>query len=232
MPSENELVFSILSKIKPHLSDDTDVSPRDIAFEISTQRSLLLRNELNKNRTIDPDIVQDLGCVAVSPVDSAECCDVSTGCKVMRTDLEIPSTIELHSDYLITRIGPVDKTAKEYSRTSLEASKWVGNGKYTTKEIYAYRANNRIYLVSKTDKHKFLDYINIRGVFDNPDDVSPFTNCSTGTTCYSSDSPYPLKSWMFTYIKGIILKDYISRYNLPADILNDGQDNSVTKKED
>jgi hypothetical protein len=228
--TENEAVFSILNKIKPHLSDDTDISPREIAFKISTQRALLVRNELNKNRTIDPDLVQDLGCVEMEPADPAECCDVSTGCKVMRTKLEIPSSIELHNSDGIDRVGPVDKTSREFSKTTLEGSKFVGNGKYTTKEIYYYRANNRIYLVSKNDKHKFIDYINVRGVFENPEDVTPFTNCSDGSSCYSSDNPYPLKSWMFNYIEGQIINEYVQLYNLPADVLNDGSDNTVTKQ--
>ena len=228
--TENELIFSILSKIKPYLSDDTDIEPREIAFQVSVQRALLIRNELNKSRTIDPDIIQDLGCVAMEAADPAECCDVSTGCKVMRTVLEIPTTIELHNDIGITRIGPINKTLKEYSRTTLEGAKWVGNGKYTKNEIYAYITNNRVYLVSNNDKHKFIDYINIRGVFENPSDIIPFTNCSTGTSCYSSDDKYPLKSWMFSYIEDIIVNKYLPTYNIPTDISNDGVDNTVTKE--
>jgi hypothetical protein len=228
--TENEAVFNILSKIKPYLEDDSDISPREVSFKLANQRALLLRNELNRNRSIDPDIIQDLGCVAMELADPAECCDVSTGCKVLRTVLEIPTTIELYNDITLTRIGPVDKTKKEFSRTTLSGAKWVGNGKYTKNEIYAYTANNRVYLVSNTDNHKFIENINIRGVFENPADVIPFTNCSTGSSCYSADDKYPLKAWMYNYIEGQVVKEYVQLYNLPADILNDGGDNTVTKQ--
>lgn len=229
--TENEIVFSILDKVKPYLSDDTELSPRQVSFDIAKQRALLIRNELNKHRTIDPDIIQDLGCVELEAVDPAECCDITTGCKVLRTKLEIPSTIELHNDTGLTRIGPVDKTIREYSRTTLAASKFVGNGKYTQNEIYAYKANNRVYIISSDDKAKYLTHINIRGIFEDPTDVIPFTNCSSGSSCYSSDSEYPIKAWMFTYIEGQLLTQYAQRYNLPADILNDGGDNTATKQE-
>ena len=73
--TEATAVFGILGKIKPYLSDDTDVSYREVAFELANQRALLIRNELNKNRTIDSDIIQDLGCVSMEPVDPAECCE-------------------------------------------------------------------------------------------------------------------------------------------------------------
>ena len=227
--TEATAVFGILGKIKPYLSDDTDVSYREVAFELANQRALLIRNELNKNRTIDSDIIQDLGCVSMEPVDPAECCEVQTGCKVMRTTLKIPPTIELHNKDAITRIGPVNKTLRQFSRTTLEGAKWVGNGKYTTQEIYAYRDNEYVYLVSKSDDHKFIDTINIKGVFENPSDVAPFTNCATGNSCYSSDDTYPIKAWMYTYIVGQVINMFVQKYNLPTDIMNDGQDNSATK---
>jgi hypothetical protein len=227
--TENEAVFNILSKIKPYLGDDTEVTPREVSFELANQRALLIRNELNKSRTIDPSIIQDLGCVEMELADPAECCNVSTGCKVLRTKLEIPSLIELHTDIGLTRVGPVDKTQKEFSRTTLDGAKWVGNGKYTSNEIFSYYSNNRIYLVSKVDKHKFIDYINVQGVFENPNDILPFKNCSDGSSCYSSDNPYPVKSWMYTYIVGQLFNIYAQRYNLPADMMNDGHDNTATK---
>jgi hypothetical protein len=227
--TESEACFGILGKIKPYLSDDTDVSYREVAFELANQRALLVRNELNKNRTIDSDIVQDLGCVAMEPVDPAECCDVQTGCKVMRTSLKIPATIELHNKDAITRIGPANKSLRAFSRTTLEGSKWVGSGKYTTQGIYAYRDNEYIYLISKNDDHKFIDTINIKGVFENPSDTIPFVNCSTGSSCYSSDDQYPIKAWMYTYIVGQVINMFVQKYNLPVDVMNDGQDNSQTK---
>jgi len=228
--TENKAIYSILDKLKPHLTDDTDITPRHISFDLANQRALFIRNELNKGRNIDPDIIQDLGCVEMEVADTAECCDITTGCYVMRTKLEIPPTIETHKTTGITRIGSVDKTKKEFSRTTFEASKWVGNGKYNTNEIFAYKANNRIYVISKSDRPKFLTHINIRGIFENPNDVSAFTNCSTGASCFSGDSKYPLKSWMYSYIEGTILNLYMKRYNLPADILNDGADNTVTRQ--
>jgi len=231
--TESQVVFNILSRIKPYLSDDTDVSYRDVAFEIANQRALLIRNELNKGRTIDSDLIQDLGCVEVQPADPAECCEVSTGCKVMRTVKKIPTTIELHNSDAITRIGPVNKTLKAFSKTTFDGAKWVGNGKYTKDEIWAYRYNNYVYLVSNNDKHKFIDMINVAGVLENPEDAAEFTNCANGGgACFSSEDEYPIKTWMYTYIVGNVIKMFVQKYNLPADILNDNQDNTATKDQE
>jgi len=228
--TENEAIFSILGKIKPYLNDDIDISPREILFELNNQRNLFLRNEYNKNRSIDADTIQDLGCVEIEAIDPSECCNISTSCKVMRTVLEIPTLIELYNDIALTRVGPINKALKEYSRTTLEGAKWVGNGKYTKNEIYVYYDNHRIYLISNNDKHKFIDYINVKGILENPSDAISFTNCSTNNACYSSDSKYPVKAWMFNYIQGEVIKKFLNLYNIPTDITNDGVDNSTIIK--
>ena len=79
-----------------------------VYFWIKNQRALWLRNELNKNRTIDPNIVQDLGCIELELADKAECCDLEDGCKILRTNVTIPNTIELHNKTGITRVAPID----------------------------------------------------------------------------------------------------------------------------
>ena len=41
---------------------------------INEQRSLWLRNEYNKNRSIDPYVVQTLNCIELEPVNPIDCC--------------------------------------------------------------------------------------------------------------------------------------------------------------
>jgi hypothetical protein len=61
---------------------------------INEQRSLWLRNEYNKNRSIDPYVIQDLNCIELELVDPIQCCiAVPTGCKVLSTKKKIPNTI-------------------------------------------------------------------------------------------------------------------------------------------
>ena len=63
---------------------------------INEQRSLWLRNEYNKNRSIDPYVIQTLPCLELELVDPIQCCvPVPAGCKVLRSKKKIPNTIEL-----------------------------------------------------------------------------------------------------------------------------------------
>ena len=76
---------------------------------INEQRSLWLRNEYNKNRSIDPYVIQDLNCIELELVDPIQCCvAVPAGCKVLRTKLKIPNTIEFFFTKGIVSVGSPD----------------------------------------------------------------------------------------------------------------------------
>lgn len=221
MATKNEIMYSIMDKLSPHLTDDNEISMREISYEIDNVRALFLRNELNKNRTIDPNIIQDLGCVEMEISDRAECCEVSSGCKIVRTKLEIPTAIELHNSTALTRVGPVDKMEQDYSFISSVRAKFAGSGKYNQNNIYAFLHNKRIYLVSKNNKLKFIKYINVQGVFENPEEVGLFSTCA-GDTCYTFNSKYPVNAWMINHIIDTVYNKFINTLNIPLDKVNDG----------
>ena len=53
---------------------------------INEQRSLWLRNEYNKNRRIDPYVLQNLNCLELELVNPIDCCiTVPDACKILRT---------------------------------------------------------------------------------------------------------------------------------------------------
>jgi len=69
MASTNEIIYSIFEKLRPNISSSDDIDLRIIKSELHKQRALFIRNELNRNRTVDPFIIQDLGCVELEIVD-------------------------------------------------------------------------------------------------------------------------------------------------------------------
>lgn len=218
----NELAYKILEDLRRTHSDDSDIDIREVKFAINTQRALWLRNELNKNRTIDPTVIQTLGCAELEVSNTSDdCCDIDSGCSIMRTKLVIPSAVELHNEPAIW-VNPVDKLNLPFSFVSYERAKYVGNGTFNTNNIFAFLSNSRIYLVSKNEDVKYMKYITIRGVFEDPSEAGRFTNCS-GEACYTDDSTYPLKSWMFNYIENEVVKMLSMRLQLPADDTNNAK---------
>ena len=206
MVTLNELIYDLRGLIEPNSSDDSNADDRQYTFWINNQRALWLRNELNKNRTVDDNVIQDLGCIELEVADKADCCELSDGCKVLRTVLQIPNAIELHNKTGITRVAPINKLEVPFNFVDYERAIWSGNGRYNKKQIFAFLLNNRIYLTSKDNGlSKYLTHINVRGVFEDPTEAANFVDCDD-VPCYTNNSKYPVNRWMIEYMKSEILK--------------------------
>lgn len=214
----NEITYSILNKVRQSLTSDSNLTPAHIKNDIIAERADLIKSILDKGTIIDDVLVQDLGCIKLELADAADCCDVSTGCTVVRTNVEIPQEIKF------TRVGPVNKTTKRFNMIPYERVDYVGNGRFTQNDIYAFHLNDRIYLKSNDPSIALLEYINIRGIFENPTLVSAFNNCNGNTICYSDDKDFPMSKWMEKHIRERLLTSYLKSEQLPKDLNNDSKD--------
>lgn len=227
MASLRDLVFEIFELFKGQITDDEVLDPRFISRNIHTQRALYLRNEFNKNRTIDSRVIQDLGCVELETIDQSECAELCSsleiGCSIKRTKLTIPQTIERHNDTTIIRVAPVGRMNISFSFVPYQRAIFSGYGRFNKNRIFGFLWNEHVYIISNNNSTAFrgLKYINVQGVFEDPSLVSSFTTC-TGTSCYSDENDYPLNDWMWNYIKIEVLKMIGIKLSAPTDIVNDG----------
>lgn len=231
MSTLNEITYSVLSPVKPYLTGDTRLTIEQVQYDIKINRAVLIRNELNKNRSKDPGIIQSLGCVPIKAVDSAECCELKSGCYIMRTVDPIPGAIETHNKPQITRIGPIDLSKKGYSFITYTQAQFAGNNKYTKNSIYTFLLNGYVYIVSNNPNIYSQEYINIQGIFEDPTEVSKYKcDIDSDKKCYDEDSPYPIKDWMVSYLITILQEKYLKIYNImPKDKSNDSTDQITDK---
>ena len=195
---------------------------------INEQRSLFLRNEYNKSRTIDPNIQQTIGCLEMELVEPHLCCDLSIpiDCKVLRSKEPIPNTIEFYYRKGITSVGPVDITKKRFTMIDYNRVPYAGNGRTTKKSIYTFLYDRYIYVFSKDPSIKLIKYINVRGLFEDPSELGKFTDCS-GEVCWSPYNIYPINQWMWAYIKPQIVQQLAQKQGIPLDSENDAKDNKT-----
>lgn len=218
MPTLSELRYNVLNiKGGGRQSDDETMSQRQAEFQIAYMRSILIRRDYEKGRSINPAIIQDLGCVEIEPVDEADCCQVQTGCQILRTVNKVPTMIEVYNKNLITYVGTVDKR-HFFDMIPAARSRFVGAGsKYTAKKRRWFPLNDYIYVIYD----KPLKYINIRGVLEDPSDAAAFNHC-TGTPCFDDNSEYPLASWMIQPITDMIIKgEFKESMAFPPDTKNE-----------
>jgi len=206
MATLNQISYDLLTIVRPHLSDDSDMDIRQIKYWINTTRALLVRQEMNKKRTIDADLIQNI-CSQLEEVGPSDCCVDEIGCdKLLRTTLEIPETIELYNKEAILRVAGINKLKKPFSYVDYLRIPFVGNGKFNKDNIFAFLHNKRMYIYSPGNpEYRFLEKISIRGVFEDPEAAGKFNQC-VGEPCYTDESNYPIKEWMIPMLKEMILK--------------------------
>jgi len=226
MATTAQLIYDVHEDLSSYqVTDDTDIDDRQIIYKYNNQRALWLRNEYNKKgRTIDPFVVQSLGCVDLEVADSAECPELPVGCSLLRTTCEIPKTVEFHNRTGITKVGAIDKLDYFFSFVSYQQAIFAGNGKFNGKSIFAFINNNRMYFKFNNIEARLLRKVNIMGVFEDPTAVAEFCN-EDGTSCFSMDDEYPLSTWMVPYIHEEVLRQFTRGMKMPEDNANDAKSN-------
>jgi len=195
---------------------------------INEQRSLWIRNEYNKNRSVDPYVQQELACIELELVDPIQCCiPVSTGCKLLRSKKKIPNTIEFNYTKGITSVGPADITKPRFSLIDYARVPFVGEGRTTRNAVYAFLYGGYMYVTTKSPEYNMLRFITLRGIFENPTALGEFINCNTNAACWKPSDPYPLNQWMWVYMKDIILRQLIQKGAFPYDDSNNADDQRV-----
>jgi hypothetical protein len=206
--SKNEIIYDLWNFVTPLISDDSVLDERALSYWIDIQRALWIKNDQNKPHSTDDNIVQSLGAVEFEVVDRIEGSPYTGGkSKIIKSKLQIPVAIELHNGTLITRVGSLDMTTRPYKLIDYTAVPYTNNGKFNKNELYAFLKGGYLYVISDCNNPawKVLKYLNIRGVWEKPEEASRFNNLD-GTSCYTSDSNYPINKWMLAYLKSEIIK--------------------------
>lgn len=204
MVTKRKLTYDILNTIRGgKQSDDDNISHRQIGFWVDNTRALLIRRDLEKGRTVNPDLVQTI-CEEVIEVDAAECPCLTAGCTVFRTKNKIPNALEIYSKNLIMRVGPAVVGSTPFSFISYERAQYANSNKYTKHIIKAFLHNGYIYLIGETSKLTLLKHISIDLVLEYPEEAANYSSCSTGKPCYTEDSKYPIAAWMIEPLKEMV----------------------------
>lgn len=214
MATLKEIAYDIHQHIRANGSDDDSIDLRNIKYWIRTQRNLWLKNILNKYKITSENIIQDLGSLSL---------EISGVYK--RTTIDLPKFLSVNQEPQIVRVGPVtlSKISKDYSIVPYQQSKFVNSGRFNTSLVSAFLYNNRIYLAAPaailgTSAITGLTTVNVRGVFEDPLDVTTY---GTPNVAFTEDMEYPIDEGFIPYIKGEILKaDVLSVLKVQQDPSN------------
>jgi len=196
-----EIAYNLLNLVRGGRSNnDEHISLDQIKFNIKHYRAMFIRRDYAKNGFVSRHVEQDLGCVAVKPVDASKCCNLPARCKVYRSVHPIPKTIRYNFEEAISYVGDTTGTST-IPLVNSNTIKWLTYDKYTKGKMKAYMIDNFMYIYNADG----LEMVNIRGVFEDPEDVARFDACYDGKCFDENIHEYPIPMDMLSLINQGIL---------------------------
>ena len=192
----NEIAYNLLNLVRGGRSNhDEHISLDQIKFNIKHYRAMFIRRDYARNGFTSRHIEQDLGCILLKRVDASQCCELPSSCIVSRTDSPIPKTVRYNFAEAITYVGDITGTGT-IPLVNSNTIQWLPYDKYTKDKYKAYMIEDYLYIYNADG----LEQINVRGVFEDPEDVVRFSNCG-GVGCYDdSKDPFPIPIDMLNLI--------------------------------
>lgn len=212
----NEIAYNVLNLVRGGRSSNNDyISLDQIKFNIRYYRAMLIRRDFARNGMITRHLEQDLGCLNLIKVDASKCCNLPIECAVYRTERALPRTVRFNFRDAITHVSDVTGTGT-IPLVESHTVQWLPYDKYTKDKYKAYMIEDFMYIYNAEG----LGFINVRGVFENPEDVSSF-DCD-GSECYDDNMDYPLPLDMVeTITKGIMAGELVLLSGSKNDTTND-----------
>lgn len=194
---------------------DFRIPDSQIDFWVDQTRSKLISQSIQKRKDITTVWVQILPCLELQHVDKSECCDLPSNCKVLRTVLQIPRTVETSADNCILKV--TDSSGNIIPKTTENGAKYDQYNKYTSNQTKWYEKNMYIYIINNDT----LSKINVHAIFESPMDLADYESC-TGETCFNDNDEYPCSLKMASEITDIVYKTKVIPFmTLPQDNSND-----------
>ena len=198
----DEIAYNLLNLVRGGRSNnDEHISLDQIKFNIKHYRAMFIRRDHAKNGFNSRHTEQDLGCVRLEPVDASKCCNIKTDCPVYKTIKPIPKTIRYNFQEAISHVGDVTGFGT-IPMVNSNTIQWLPYDKYTKGKMKAYMIGDFLYIYNAQG----IESINVRGVFEDPEEVSNFDECEGKPRCYDdSKDPFPISMDMLSLINSGIM---------------------------
>ncbi len=204
--SLNNIIDDILLIVRNNnLSESEHLSRIQIEMWIAQYRSILIRQDLDKGRDINPMYIQTMPCVHLDKVDTV------AGKIEYKSNIELPKLIDFHFRtglvYVKDMYGNLIQLGHE---TKMKYQRYR---KYTCGDYIAYIKNNRLYIEGSDNQ---LEWVEIGIIAENPADLNE---------CFDPDSEYPVPAHMIPVIKDMIFsKELNIMHQMPSDETNNSRD--------
>lgn len=199
--SLNAIVTDLLEIIRQaKVSRSEPISKRQLEAWVHQYRALLIKRDLDKGKMPNPDYIQSIPSLQLEVVDESDGGDIESDSYILRTQLEIPKTLDLNFKSGFTYIGTIDGNEIQFIPEGRR--KWQQYKKYTKNDNLAFLRDNKLYLIYP----KPIQQITVNGIFEVPTEVMNIVNSHYTPTEGGWSDPYPIPINMLPTLKEMILK--------------------------
>lgn len=202
----NELIDDVLLEARnSNIAESEKLSRRQIELWIKTYRAFLIKQDLDKDRTINPLYTQTIR-MHISKVEE------DLGHFEYVGDDELPKLIDFN--YRPGVVSVKDSHGNLIQIGSETKMKFQKYRRYTCNDYIAYVKDNKIYVESKNN---LIEYIDVEVIAEDPTET---------IMCYDPDEDeYPLPGAMWATVKQLIFtRDIPTMIQMPSDTTNDSND--------
>lgn len=207
--SLNAIVDDIMLEFRDsNIAESESLSRLQVEQWLHNYRAKLIKEDLDKGRSVNPAYVQTMGPLHISKTETA------TGHYEYVSDDEIPPVLDLHFGTGISVVKDIfDNLIQVGNETK---AKWQINRKYTCNDYIAYIKGGHLYLTGPG----YLEYVQVEGIFEDP--------TSVGDCFDAENTPYPVPANMIPTIKQLIFANELNvMLQVPTDITNNSQDDNL-----
>ncbi len=179
------------------------ISDELILHWIEQTRSQLISQALGKKDDINDSWINYIPCLEMELADASECCNVSSGCQLLKSTKRLPATIDSWNGSMISKSNPIKSKYQRYNKYTKDTKSW-------------YLKDDYLYIINDV----FLELVEVAGLFESPSDLKRFADCG-GNSCFTNDSPYPISQTLATQVTNIIIETKVKAFmNAPHDGTN------------
>ena len=203
--SLNSIVQDIMLIYRDNnLSESENLSRIQVELWIHQYRALLIKQDIDKGREINPDYLQTIGPLHISKVSNC------VGVYNYISDEKLPKFIDLHFGSGLVSVKDMFGNLIQVGTET--KAKYQVSRKYTCNDYIAYLKNNYLYILGP----EHLEYVKVEGILEDP--------TQAGDCFDRDDTPYPVPANMIPVIKQMIFEKEL---NIMSIMPNDTTNNST-----
>ena len=224
MPTINHYAYNIrnIARGGQGNSDDDRLNIKQIKFWINSYRASGVFEATDWGIEIDSHFILDLGVVPFEEVDAADssCPYVQWGCTVKK--VTIPKLIDFPELRALDFVGLINKQ-EEFIVNYPNVASYKRETRFGHLSSRVYLIGNVLYFIL-SKQHEDLEFVNIRGVFEQPQEVNFYATEGCTAQCFDdATSEYPMPARLYKYVLENILRNEL---NWSSQAVNDELNNA------